>query len=149
MAIASTSLSRPAATRWSSRSRRFGPEGGWFDRGAAEREAVLRRLDRLSWLLDVAFVIPGTNIRFGIDAIVGLIPGIGDGLGGLLSCIILVEAARLGAPLRLLARMAFNVAVEVGVGTVPIAGDLFDVMWRANRRNMRLLRQHFGAEGAV
>lgn len=121
--------------------------GGDTSSGNSDREAVLARLDRLSWLLDVAFVVPGTNIRFGVDGIVGLIPGIGDMAGGVLSSIVLVEAARLGVPKTLLLRMAFNIAIEVGVGSVPIVGDVFDVLWRANRRNVRLLRRHFDADG--
>ena len=106
-------------------------------------ETRLARVDQLSRILDIAFVIPGTKVRFGVDAIIGLVPVIGDLAGVALSSIIVVEAARLGVPSRLLARMVGNVLIEGAVGAVPIAGDVFDVFWRANRRNVALLKQHF------
>jgi C4-dicarboxylate transporter len=111
-----------------------------------ERRERIDRLDRLSRLLDVAFAVPGTNIRFGAEAIMRLVPGIGDAAASALSCIILYEAHRLGVPRRLMIRMAGNVAIEVAAGAVPIVGDLFDVVFRANRRNVGLLREHFGLE---
>jgi len=107
----------------------------------------MRRLDALSRLLDTAFSIPGTRYRIGLDALLGLIPGIGDSLGAMLSAYIIVEAARLGAPKRLLARMIGNVMVEVIVGVVPIVGDLFDIAWKANIRNVALLRTYRDALG--
>ncbi len=112
-------------------------------RDRASRETSLARLDALSRLLDVAFVIPGTNVRFGIEAILRLVPGIGDAAASALSCWLLYEAHRLGVPPRVFARMLINVAIEGIVGTVPIAGDAFDVAFRANRRNVRLLRDWF------
>ena len=96
-------------------------------------------LDRLAWLLDDAFRIPGTDRRVGIDALLGLIPGVGDMVGALLSTYIIVEAARRGAPTTTIVRMLGNVAVETVIGAVPILGDLFDVVWKANLRNMTLL----------
>jgi len=96
-------------------------------------------LDLLSHVLDDWFRIPGTSIRFGIDGIVGLIPGVGDILGGLASCIIVLAAWFRGVPNITVARMVANVAIEVAVGTVPFVGDLFDIAWKANRRNYRLL----------
>jgi hypothetical protein len=114
--------------------------------GCRER---LDRLDRLSRLLDVAFVVPGTNIRFGAEAVMRLVPGIGDAAASALSCIILYEAHRLGVPRRLMIRMAGNVAIEAAAGAVPVIGDLFDVAFRANRRNVRLLREYFGLEIAA
>jgi hypothetical protein len=107
------------------------------------------RLDRLSRLLDIAFVVPGTNVRFGVDAILGVVPVIGDWAGVALSSWVIIEAARLGVPGSLLARMAFNVAIEGVVGSVPLAGDIFDVFWRANRRNVRLLGEHLRREGRL
>ena len=86
--------------------------------------------------------IPGTSVRFGLDAIVGLVPGIGDVLGGLASCILVAAAWLRGVPYITLARMTFNVAVEVLIGSVPILGDAFDVVWKANRRNYKLLTRH-------
>jgi hypothetical protein len=99
-------------------------------------------LDLLSRALDTWFRIPGTPIRFGIDGILGLVPGIGDILGGLASCVIIFAAWVRGAPYVTLARMLANVAIEVVVGAIPIAGDVFDIAWRANRRNYALLAEH-------
>ena len=112
-------------------------------------EARIERLDGLSRLLDTAFVIPGTGIRFGVDAIIGIIPGVGDWAGVALSSLILIEAARIGIPPALLARMIGNVVIEGVIGYVPIAGDVIDVFWRANRRNMALLREHLVREGRI
>lgn len=113
------------------------------------RRASLERLDRLSRLFDIAFLLPGTNIRFGVEAILRLVPGIGDLAASGLSCWLLMEAQRLGVPRRVLLRMIGNVVVEGVVGAIPIAGDVFDVAWRANRRNVRLLREHFEREGLL
>jgi hypothetical protein len=99
------------------------------------------RLERLAWLLDSSIPIPGTRLSIGLEALVGLVPFIGDLLGVLLSSYILGEAARLGASSSVLARMAFNIAVEGVVGLVPFAGDLFDAAWKANQRNVRLLNE--------
>lgn len=109
----------------------------------AERVA---RIDALAQLLDNAFVIPGTNIRFGVDALIGLVPGIGDIVSTLLSLYIVREARQLGAPRRLIARMLTNVAVDGLVGAMPLVGDAFDVAWRANRRNVALLQKHLARE---
>ena len=98
-------------------------------------------LDLLSRLLDTWFRVPGTNIRFGLDGIAGFIPGIGDVLGGLASCIIVLAAYVRGVPLITIARMVANLAIEVGVGLVPVLGNLFDIGWRANRRNYHLLER--------
>ena len=117
-------------------------------RGRSRRE-TLERLDRLSRLLDTALVIPGTNIRFGADAIIGLVPGIGDTITTALSLWIVHEAYKLGVPRDLLMRMIANVAIDGFVGAVPVVGDAFDVLWRANRRNMRLLREWMEREGTV
>jgi hypothetical protein len=113
------------------------------------RRASLQRLDELATLLDVAFQIPATNIRFGIEAILRLVPGVGDMAASALSCWVLVEAHRLGVPRTLMIRMIGNVVVEGIAGAVPVAGDLFDVGWRANRRNVRLLREYFEREGLL
>ena len=82
---------------------------------------------------------PGLNFRIGVDALLGLIPGIGDAIGVLVSSYILREAAQLGAPKTVLFRMAFNVVVEGVIGMIPLAGDVFDAAWKANQRNVRLL----------
>jgi hypothetical protein len=96
-------------------------------------------LDLLSHVLDDWFRIPGTSFRFGIDGIVGMIPGVGDILGGLASCIIVLAAWFRGVPAITIARMVVNVGIEVVVGMVPFVGDLFDIAWKANRRNYKLL----------
>jgi hypothetical protein len=105
------------------------------------RNEIRQRLNRLAWLLDSSIPIPGTRLSIGIDALIGLVPFIGDLVGVLLSSSILIEAARLGAGRSLLARMALNVAVEGLAGLVPFAGDVFDAAWKANQRNVRLLNQ--------
>ena len=101
-------------------------------------------LHRLEILLDEAFRIPGTGIRFGLDGIIGLIPGLGDVVAGLLSLIIPLAAWIRGVPYVTLARMAANLAIGVLVGSIPIFGDVFDIAWKANRRNYRLLTRHLG-----
>ena len=106
------------------------------------RAERIARIEWLSTLLDTAVVVPGTNIRFGLDALIGLVPGIGDAISTLLALYIVREARALGAPRILIARMLANVALDGVVGAVPVAGDLFDVAFRANRRNVSLLRQH-------
>lgn len=107
-------------------------------------EDRLRRLDWLSRVLDLAFPIPGTSFRIGLDGLLGLIPGVGDPIGAALSSYLIFEAARLGVPKRTLLRMIGNVAIESLVGIVPILGDIFDIAWKANVRNMVLLRVHSG-----
>ena len=119
----------------------FGNSGFGFSRPQSRAERIAR-LDALANLLDTAFVLPGTNIRFGFDAMIGLIPGIGDAITTVMSLYIVREARELGAPRHLIARMLVNVALDGVVGAVPLLGDAFDVLWRANRRNMALLRNH-------
>ena len=114
---------------------------------ASERHAALDRLDILATALDTAFILPGTNVRFGVESLLRLVPGVGDAVASLLSCYLLYEASRLGVPRLLLARMAANVALEGLIGAVPVAGDAFDVFFRANRRNVALLRRHFARTG--
>lgn len=101
-----------------------------------------KRLDRLAWWLDQAIRIPGTNFRIGLDGLIGLIPGFGDAASGVISSYIIAEAARLGAPKSTLIRMGFNVVIDTLIGMIPLAGDLFDFVWKANTRNMRLLDEH-------
>ena len=101
--------------------------------------ARMARPRRVGWLLDNAIPIPGTRYHLGIDQIIGLVPGIGDLIGGALSLYIIVEAWRLGVPRGLLARMGWNVAIDTLVGEVPILGDLFDIGFKANLRNLALL----------
>src|SRR6266851_567526 len=126
-----------------------GARGFRFDFGNANanpfanltREQRLARLDAVAKLLDIAFILPGTNIRYGIDGIIGLIPVVGDIITTALSLWLVREARALGAPWHVTARMLGNVAVQGVIGTVPVAGDAFDVLFRANMRNARLLRR--------
>ncbi|MES0873918.1 DUF4112 domain-containing protein [Sinimarinibacterium thermocellulolyticum] len=104
--------------------------------------ATRERAERLSRLLDTAVGIPGTRIRLGLDALLGLIPGIGDALGVVLGGWFLLEGARVGAPTSTLLRMAGNIAVDALVGVVPLLGDVLDVAFKANRRNAKLLIEH-------
>jgi hypothetical protein len=101
----------------------------------------------LATMFDTAFILPGTNVRFGVESLLRLVPGIGDVIASALSCYLLYEARRLGVPRLVFARMASNVALEALIGAVPLAGDAFDVFFRANRRNVALLRKHFARTG--
>jgi hypothetical protein len=103
------------------------------------KNETLSRLRRLAWLLDSSIPIPGTRWSIGLEALLGLVPLVGDLAGILLSSTILIEAARLGASRSVLARMAVNVALEGVLGAIPLAGDVFDAAWKANQRNVRLL----------
>jgi len=117
------------------------PPGRWSRGIWVFRDETLRRLEIL---LDEAFRIPFTQIRFGIDGIIGLVPGLGDVVGGLLSLIIPVAAWTRGVPYVTLFRMAINIGIGVLVGSIPILGDAFDIAWKPNRRNYQLLQRHLG-----
>ena len=99
----------------------------------------LARLRALARLLDARFGIPGTRFSFGADSLLGLIPGVGDAATALISLYILLEARRLGARPTTLARMGWNVALDLGLGAVPLVGDVFDLFWKANVKNIELL----------
>jgi hypothetical protein len=99
-------------------------------------------LQRFAEWLDAGFRIPGTRIRFGIDPLLGLIPGLGDIAGAVLAGWIFVEAIRLGASRGTLLRIAGNIAIDALVGAIPVLGDVFDVAWKANLRNVALLERH-------
>lgn len=118
----------------------------WDDVAPRSRQERVERLEWLANLLDTAVVVPGLGIRLGMDAVIGLVPGIGDAITTALSLWIVREAWSLGAPRRLVGRMLANVAVDGAVGAVPLVGDAFDVLWRANRRNVRLLREWIDRE---
>ena len=104
-------------------------------------------LSRFAYWLDAGFRIPGTNLRFGLDPIIGLIPGGGDAAGAVLAAWIVIEAVRLGASRATLLRIAGNVALDAAVGAVPFIGDIFDFAWKANLRNVALLERHLAAPG--
>ena len=107
---------------------------------APSSDAALKRLQTVANLLDSAFVIPGTRQRVGIDAVIGLVPGVGDVLTTLLSSYIIWEARNLGVSKLALTRMLANLGVHAAVGSLPLVGDLFDAFFRVNQRNMRILR---------
>src|SRR4249920_1309785 len=109
--------------------------------GNLTREQRLARLDALAKLLDVAFIVPGTKFRYGIDGLIGLIPIVGDIITTAISLWVVREARALGAPWHITARMLGNVAVDGVVGLVPVAGDAFDVVFRANVRNVKMLKK--------
>ncbi len=113
------------------------------------RERALRRLDTLGYVLDNSIPVPGTGRRFGVDALIGLVPGIGDATGALMSAYIVVQAARLGAPASSLVRMLLNVGIEALAGAIPFAGDLFDAWFKANARNVTLLRSELQRPGST
>jgi hypothetical protein len=117
-----------AADRWN--------RGAWLFRD--------RTLQQLEILLDEAFRIPGTGIRFGLDGIIGLVPGLGDVVAGILSLIIPIAAWIRGVPYITIVRMTVNIGIGVLVGSIPIFGDIFDIAWKPNRRNYQLLVRHIG-----
>ena len=113
----------------------------------AGTQQSMARLEALARLMDGAFVIPGTTIRFGLDGIIGLVPVAGDMIAGLVSTYLVWEARQLGAPTWLIARMLANVLLDTTVGAIPVVGDAFDVLFRANMKNMALLRRHLEKKG--
>ena len=96
---------------------------------AAGTDKTRKKLERLAWFLDSSIKVPGFNARFGLDGLIGLIPGVGDAIAALISSVVISEAARMGAPKVLLLKMAFNVLVDSVVGAIPLVGDLFDFAW--------------------
>ena len=115
--------------------------GRWSRGAGLFSDETLRRLE---FLLDEAFRIPFTRIRFGIDGIIGLFPGLGDVIAGLLSLIIPIAAWVRGVPYVTIVRMAANLCIGVLVGSIPILGDAFDIAWKTNARNYKLLQRHLG-----
>ncbi len=105
----------------------------------SSKKDSVKKLDRLVWLMDRSIPIPGTEVRFGLDGLIGLIPGIGDTAGAIISSYILAEAAKMGASKSVLLKMAFNIGVDALLGIVPILGDFTDFLWKANVRNVKLL----------
>ena len=107
--------------------------------------ASLRRLRRISHLLDNAIPIPGTKYRIGLDPILGLIPGGGDLVGSIFAGYVVFKSAQMGVPQETLVKMATNIVFDTVAGTVPVAGDLLDVAWKANVKNIELLDAHLGS----
>ncbi len=108
----------------------------------AQELVILKRIRALAFTLDNRFVIPGTSIRLGWDAIIGIIPGIGDVATGALSAYVVYLALQLDVPRSVIRQMLLNVLVDVSAGSIPVVGELFDVAWRANLRNVQLLERH-------
>ncbi len=113
----------------------------------SERQHELARLSRLASLLDSRFRVPGTNFRVGLDGLIGLIPGIGDTLAALPSAYLVVRGYQLGARRRTIGRMALNTGVDFAIGSIPVVGDLFDLGFKGNVRNIDLLRTDLGETG--
>ncbi len=111
-----------------------------MDRSSEDMEAALRRLDWFARWSDDVFRIPGTSVRIGLEPLVGLLPGVGDAAGLLVAAYVPIEAWRIGAPPALILRMLGNIAVDGLLGTVPLVGDAFDVVFKANRRNVQALQ---------
>lgn len=112
-----------------------------------KRVEVEEGLESLSRYLDGLFRVPGTNFRFGLDSLIGLIPNVGDTATLFPSLYILFQGARYGVPKITLVRMAFNLALDYVVGIIPFVGDAFDFVWKANRQNMNLIRERAAGEG--
>ena len=107
----------------------------------------LARLEALAKLMDGSFTIPGTNIRMGLDGIIGLVPVAGDLVSGIISSYLIWEARQLGASRWVIGRMMANTLLDTTIGAIPVAGDAFDVLFRSNMRNMALLRKHLARKG--
>ena len=108
------------------------------------RADAIARVTMVAKLMDSAVLIPGLNRRVGLDAVLGLVPGIGDAVSAALASYIIWEARQLGLPGWKIARMIGNVAVDTAIGAIPLAGDVFDVFFKANQRNLRIIHEHLG-----
>ncbi len=114
-----------------------------------ETSAALARLEALAKVMDSAFKIPGTEVRMGFDALLGLVPVIGDAISGAISSYLIWEAKKLGVPKLVLGRMVANTAIDTALGSIPFVGDMFDVAYRSNSKNVALLRRHLEKTHAV
>jgi len=108
------------------------------------REEAQRRLRRIAKLMDSQFRVPGLGLRIGADAVLGLVPGIGDAITGLIGAYLIYEAQRLGIPRSAVLRMVANIVFDTAIGAIPVAGDIWDFFFRANDRNMQILARHIG-----
>ena len=106
------------------------------------KQEKAQRLEKLAWILDSVIPIPGTNWRIGLDGLIGLIPGVGDIIAGAMSTYILYQALRMGGPTMVVGRMLLNIVMESVVGVIPFFGDIFDFAFKANKRNVELLREY-------
>jgi hypothetical protein len=108
-----------------------------------KQHKALRHMDTLAKLMDGQFRIPGTEFRFGLDAVIGLIPGAGDFSTFLISAYMLTVLAKNGASGFVLSRMVLNIVIDALIGSIPVIGDLFDFVFKANQRNMKLMHEHY------
>ena len=111
-------------------------------------EAAVRRMQVVAYALDDSIEVPGTNVRVGLDPLLGLLPVAGDAASAAFSAYVILESARLGVPYSTLVRMVANVSLDFAVGTIPVVGDLFDAVWKANRRNLELALAELPVEAA-
>ena len=102
----------------------------------------LVRLRQLSENLDESFTIPGTNIKFGMDALLGLVPGGGDLVSGIFSLYMLRAAVKMKLPKRAIFSMLVNILLDTTIGIIPVAGDIFDIFWKSNKRNLKIIEKH-------
>ncbi len=107
-----------------------------------DRAKSIARVKRIARTMDLAWRVPGTKIRFGADSVVGLVPGVGDLVTMAISVYMLAEAHRLGVPKPMLLKMAGNIAIDTGLGAIPVVGDIFDVFFKSNSKNAKLLVEH-------
>ena len=114
----------------------------------AERVDRFAQFEKLTRFLDDAIKVPGTNLRIGWDSIIGIVPGLGDVVSTVLSGYLVYQAKQLGAPNWVLTRMVGNVALDFLIGAVPVVGDVFDVFFKSNRRNSKLLKKHLDRHNA-
>lgn len=121
---------------------RIGDEEERARRGLPRTREPIAELEQLAWLLDSSIEVPGVRFRIGVDSLLGLIPILGDLVGAAISSYILWLGARMGVPRVTLLRMSLNVALEAAAGVIPFVGDLFDMAWKANTRNVELLKAH-------
>jgi hypothetical protein len=110
---------------------------------------TLARLQRIARVMDTAWRIPFTRWRFGLDSVLGLIPGAGDGVNLLVSLYALTLARKLGAPGNLIVRMLANAAIDFGLGSIPVVGDIFDIFFKSNTRNLKLLTDFLEKNGKL
>ena len=121
----------------------YGGRNGFSHAALGRHPAAVRtRIEAVEKVLERALVVPGTQLRFGLDSVIGLVPGIGDIIAGLLGTYIIWEARNLGMSKWTLWRMAGKVGVDTALGAIPLVGDLFDLAFRSNSRNLRLIRRH-------
>jgi hypothetical protein len=107
-----------------------------------ELQRTKEQLDQFAWLLDNCFQIPGLRWRFGLESVLGLVPGLGDIISGILALFLMIRAIQFRLPWIVIARMALNSLIDLVVGAIPFAGDLFDAVWKANTRNMQLFHAY-------